>query len=196
MRIYFVRHGQSQGNVHFTPGVIRPKTDPLTELGQKQAQQAAILLKSQHIKPTIIVSSPYTRAIDTANIIKDELGIALIEDERLGEYNPGDWDGVHIDELTERFNKLPAEERYTFRPPHGESWLDEAQRVKQAIEQVHREHHDDIVIVTHYDPLKAVINLLTKQPSNLWDAPASYPPASVTILDRNSGDWIVRVIQP
>lgn len=195
MRIYLVRHGQSQGNVHFIPGAIRPKTDPLTELGREQAKQAARLLKSQHIRPTIVISSPYTRALDTARTIQKELGISLIEDKRLGEYNPGDWDGVHIDDFTKQFSKLPNNERHIFRPPHGESWLDEAQRFNDAIEKAEADGHACVVFVSHYDPIRAVVNLLTMRSPKIWDAPTSYPPGSVTTLDRGSDGWMLLSVQ-
>ena len=195
MRVYLVRHGQSQGNVHFIPGAVRPKTDPLTELGQKQAQQAACLLKSQNIQPTVVISSPYTRALDTAITIQKELGLPLIEDQRLGEYNPGDWDGTPIGEFTERFNKLPINERCTFRPPHGESWLDEARRINTVIKQAEANSHASIVLVSHYDPIRAVINLLTKQPSYAWNTLTEYPPGSVTTLDKNSDGWMLSLNQ-
>lgn len=195
MRIYLVRHGQSQGNVHFVPGAIRPKTDPLTELGHEQAKQAARLLKSQDIQPTIVISSPYIRTLDTAKTIQKELSISLYEDERLGEYNPGDWDGTHIDEFTERFSKLLPPERYIFRPPHGESWLDEAQRFNNVIEKAGADNHACVVLVSHYDPIRAVINLITKQPPEIWNAPTSYPPGSVTTLDRGSDGWMLVSVQ-
>jgi len=32
MKIFLIRHGQSEYNINFKPGLIRPFTDPLTEL--------------------------------------------------------------------------------------------------------------------------------------------------------------------
>ncbi|MFC7692700.1 histidine phosphatase family protein [Paeniroseomonas aquatica] len=61
-----LRHGQSEFNLHFSatkkdPGIPDPK---LTELGQQQAEAAALALASERIDR--IIASPYTRALQTA----------------------------------------------------------------------------------------------------------------------------------
>ena len=61
-----LRHGQSEFNLHFgatrrDPGVIDA---PLTELGHTQAAEAADRLRGERIGR--IISSPYTRALQTA----------------------------------------------------------------------------------------------------------------------------------
>ncbi len=64
MKIYFVRHGESKGNVG--PFVQGPD-EPLTEAGLKQAQFVAKRLES--IPVDVILSSPEKRAEMTAKII-------------------------------------------------------------------------------------------------------------------------------
>ncbi len=64
-----VRHGQSEFNVIFgatrkDPGIIDPK---LTDEGHRQAQTAGESLRGQGLKR--IVASPYTRTLQTADII-------------------------------------------------------------------------------------------------------------------------------
>ncbi len=61
-----LRHGQSEFNLHFTatrrdPGIADPR---LTELGHAQAVEAAQHLSKQRIAR--IITSPYTRALQTA----------------------------------------------------------------------------------------------------------------------------------
>jgi glucosyl-3-phosphoglycerate phosphatase len=189
MHLYLVRHGQSVGNVHFVVGQPRLKTEPLTELGIEQARQAAKTIKAKTPKPTKIISSPYTRAQQTADVIAKELGLEVSLDDRLGEYNPGDWDGRHKDDFTQEFGKLKPEERHTFRPPGGESWLDEAERVRAVIEDARQNGQTCLVLVSHYDPIKAVVSFLTKDAFEDWDAPIEYPPGSVIILDDHDGGW-------
>jgi broad specificity phosphatase PhoE len=189
MRLYLVRHGQSQGNINFVPGALRPKTDPLTELGREQADHAARYLNSQKLKPTLIISSPYTRTLDTAKTIEAALKVPLIEADGLREYDPGDWNTVPWDEYWKLFNGVPVKERYTFRPPKGESWLDAARRFEAVIEQVADDGHTSAVMVSHLDPIQAVVNLLTAQPSVAWGEPADYPPGSVTLLSKTGSDW-------
>ena len=73
-----LRHGQSEFNVHFSvtrrdPGIIDPK---LTELGHAQAAEAAQRLAHEGIKR--IVTSPYTRALQTVAPIAKALGVSVV----------------------------------------------------------------------------------------------------------------------
>lgn len=74
----FIRHGQSAFNVHFDrdgsdPGIADA---PLTPHGVTQARKAAEKLAGQGI--ATIVSSPYTRALQTASVIAEILGLDII----------------------------------------------------------------------------------------------------------------------
>jgi len=67
--MFLLRHGQSYFNLHFSetrvdPGIEDPE---LTELGQAQAAEAAMLLREAAI--TAVIVSPYTRALQTAEPI-------------------------------------------------------------------------------------------------------------------------------
>jgi broad specificity phosphatase PhoE len=73
-----LRHGQSEFNLHFTatrrdPGIVDPR---LTDLGHLQAVEAVRLLAGERI--TRIVTSPYTRALQTAAPIAKALGIKVL----------------------------------------------------------------------------------------------------------------------
>ena len=73
----FLRHGQSEFNLHFTrtrvdPGIIDPK---LTPLGHEQAEAAAEALARRDIRR--IVVSPYTRALQTAAPVARRLALPL-----------------------------------------------------------------------------------------------------------------------
>jgi broad specificity phosphatase PhoE len=69
-----LRHAQSEFNLHFTvtrrdPGIVDPK---LTPLGHRQAREAALRLAGAPIRR--IITSPYTRALQTAAPIARALG--------------------------------------------------------------------------------------------------------------------------
>jgi broad specificity phosphatase PhoE len=73
-----LRHGQSEFNLHFTatrrdPGIPDPK---LTELGHQQAEAAAEALAGERIRR--IISSPYTRALQTATPVARRLGVPIL----------------------------------------------------------------------------------------------------------------------
>jgi broad specificity phosphatase PhoE len=72
-----VRHGQSHFNVHFgatreDPGIVDPG---LTEEGVEQAQAAGQSLLAHDIRR--IVVSPYSRTLETAEIIAEQLRLAV-----------------------------------------------------------------------------------------------------------------------
>jgi glucosyl-3-phosphoglycerate phosphatase len=73
-----LRHGQSEFNVHFTatrrdPGIVDPR---LTPLGEQQAAEAAGRLAGERIAR--IITSPYTRALQTAAIVAERIGAPVI----------------------------------------------------------------------------------------------------------------------
>ena len=76
MAIYFIRHGQSEFNAAFN-GKIDPMIfDPaLTKLGLEQAESARVNILKLGIHR--VITSPFTRAIQTAKIMFD--GISPIE---------------------------------------------------------------------------------------------------------------------
>lgn len=71
MRVYYVRHGESEANV---ANVVAGSghDSPLTKNGRAQARHAGQELKDKHID--LIVCSPLARTVDTATHIAEEVG--------------------------------------------------------------------------------------------------------------------------
>jgi broad specificity phosphatase PhoE len=72
-----LRHGQSHFNVAFSrtrvdPGLIDPG---LTDLGRRQADSAAEALRGRGLKR--VMTSPYTRSLETAEILASALGLSI-----------------------------------------------------------------------------------------------------------------------
>lgn len=90
VRIYFVRHGQSEANVQ---RVIsnRGWKHPLTDLGRAQAEALAERLQGESISR--IISSPIMRAVQTAEIVSARLGIPFTMEEALRENDNGSLEG-------------------------------------------------------------------------------------------------------
>lgn len=80
-----IRHGQSEFNVHYGRTRVDPGIrDPiLTELGRRQALAAAQTVKDHDIRR--LVTSPYRRAIQTAEIIGEALQLTVTVDPHIGE---------------------------------------------------------------------------------------------------------------
>ncbi len=75
--MYLARHGQTMFNVIYgetrkDPGIVDP---PLTDEGKRQAEVLAHELAGREIAR--IVTSPYTRALQTAEIVAAKLGVSV-----------------------------------------------------------------------------------------------------------------------
>jgi len=71
MKIYLVRHG-----IAYEPGSPGYEDDtqrPLTDKGREKINKVAHVLKRLSLKPDVILSSPYLRARQTAEILAKEL---------------------------------------------------------------------------------------------------------------------------
>ena len=89
MKIYVVRHGQTDYNIN---GLFQGRKDiPLNSVGIKQAEETA--QKFKNIPVDIIIVSPLTRAKETAKYISNVTGIKTVIEQDLIERNFGDMEG-------------------------------------------------------------------------------------------------------
>ncbi|MEK7091796.1 MAG: class I tRNA ligase family protein [Patescibacteria group bacterium] len=90
-----MRHGETTGNLTDKISFKTEAEDGLTELGQKQVQQASQILAQSKID--LIISSPFRRTRETAEILAQSLDLpaeSLIFDKCLQEADPGNLDGL------------------------------------------------------------------------------------------------------
>ena len=105
--ITLVRHGRTAFNAqHRLQGQINI---PLDEVGEWQVRQTARALRELYVdhRPDIpnrlVVCSDLDRAAATAHAFADPLGLTVHADERVRERSFGDWEGVAVEELAERY---------------------------------------------------------------------------------------------
>ena len=166
-RLWLVRHGQSQGNVardaadeagaHEIEIDMRDVDVPLSDLGREQAEAAgrwfAELPPSE--RPEMILSSPYVRAKQTAEIICAQGALAgparTIVDERLREREFGIFDRLTTAGIRHRFPEEAAHRRllgkFYHRPPGGESWADVVLRLRSMLNTINLHYCDRRVLV-------------------------------------------------
>ena len=128
-----VRHGQSDwNNKNLFTGWENPD---LTSKGIDEAHATGLLLKKQSKIYSYLFTSLLDRAINTANIIIEELdinGINVVRDEALNERDYGELTGLNKDDAREKWGE---DQVYIWRrsfdipPPGGESLKDTADRV-------------------------------------------------------------------
>src|SRR5438105_1492710 len=76
MRIYFLRHGGAEW-----PDWDKPDDErPLNEKGRKEMERVAEFLADRGVKPDRILTSPLPRALQTAEIAAEALGMGVEEE--------------------------------------------------------------------------------------------------------------------
>jgi broad specificity phosphatase PhoE len=90
LRLYFVRHGESEANLSWEFS-NRSARHPLTETGRRQSHELAERLR--HVSVNVIYSSPVMRAVQTAEILSSELRMPFIVKDALREFDVGVLEG-------------------------------------------------------------------------------------------------------
>ena len=73
MRLYVMRHAEAEPRG--SAGISSDSKRPLTEEGQRQARRVAEGLKRLRVHVDLIVTSPYLRAVQTAEAVARVLGV-------------------------------------------------------------------------------------------------------------------------
>jgi broad specificity phosphatase PhoE len=167
-RLWIVRHGESAGNVArraaYEAGLARidiAQRDvdvPLSALGEEQACALGgwFGAMAPDERPDIVVTSPYLRARQTAQIISECGGVSadlpeFAVDERLREKEFGILDQLttsgirahHPDQA--EFRRILG--KFYHRPPGGESWCDVILRLRSAMDTIGLHHSGRRVLI-------------------------------------------------
>lgn len=146
-------------------------------------------------RPSVVLSSPYRRAAETARLAIEHAGLPLVLDERLRERDLGVLDGLtgrgirarHPEEAARR-DKLG---KFYYQPPSGESWADVALRVRSFLADLgHGYEGERIWVFTHQAVIMAfryVLEDIDEQRLLEIDREVQIPNASFTRF-RRAGD--------
>jgi probable phosphoglycerate mutase len=98
-RVLLLRHGRTRWNAeHRFQGQADP---PLDDVGRAQAYEVAGLVAA--LRPSVLVSSDATRAMQTATPIGEVAGLRVRVEPRLRERSLGHWEGLTRDEVAMRY---------------------------------------------------------------------------------------------
>lgn len=155
-QLIIVRHGQSAGNVARDAAdyadedrialSIRDADVPLSDLGREQAASLGRWFAGQEevSRPEVLLSSPYLRAFQTAQLFRDHGGAPAVEpicfDERLREKEFGILDGLTTRGIHSNFPEQAQFRqllgKFYHRPPGGESWCDVILRLRSVMDTI------------------------------------------------------------
>ena len=172
MKLYFVRHGESEAN---TRGVISNRDRPfgLTDLGREQANALAESLKD--IPISAIFSSPILRARQTADILSRSLGQPYQVTEALREYDCGVLEDRSDDASWELhrgfYEDWTLHHNYLRKPDGGENFLEIRDRFlpfinSLTLEGLHTDQH--ILSVGHGGLFQLMLPLVLTNVDDLF----------------------------
>lgn len=75
MKLFIVRHGLAEDKLEFAKSGQEDSERPLVSKGVKQTEKVAKALKRKLGKIDVLVSSPYLRALQTAEVLKREWNV-------------------------------------------------------------------------------------------------------------------------
>lgn len=172
MKLYLIRHGQTQANVN---GFFCGSSDiALTAEGERQAQHVARQLASTPLDA--IIHTDMRRSRDTAGIIAYGRELVMETQPLLQEMAFGEWEMRH-------HNELEASEAEGYQAwcqdwqkaevPQGESFTAFTQRIRQALQQLHlRPQESRLAIVAHQGSLSLLLAMMLKlAPADMWRFP-------------------------
>lgn len=190
IRIILVRHGETEWN---RIRRFQGRSDiPLNQKGREQALALAKVLKDESF--TAVYSSPLSRALETARIIKTyHPSAALFQEEGLTEMDLGDFDGMEAHQwatdypdLRKTWQETPSKSSM----PGGETLVEVQARAIEAVNRITKSHtpestllmssHNFVIITilcyatgTHLDQFRtlrqgtAAYNVLLKEGEHL-----------------------------
>ena len=118
---------------------------PLSETGHAQAQALGRWFRDLDEQPTVVWTSPYLRARQTADELLATAGldVPVVVDERLREREFGVLDGLTRRGITAQFpdesERRARLGKFYHRPPGGESWSDVLLRLRAGLDDLRRE---------------------------------------------------------
>ncbi len=184
MKLYFLRHGQSEANLR---GIHGGWLDcDLTETGRAQAAHAAPLL--QKISFEKIYSSDLPRALQTAQLACP--GADIQQTPLLREINVGAVMGMTPAACKEKWGEHYANARamIDFTYFSGENSAQVGQRMRAFLDEVARKHTGNVLAVSHNHAINTVLNHLygTQEDEMAWMANCG-----ISVFEYKNGKWML-----
>ncbi|MEX0676358.1 MAG: histidine phosphatase family protein [Pirellulales bacterium] len=164
MKLFCVRHGETYYNL---AGRIQGQSDSqLSPLGRRQCQAVALALGG--LECDAVISSPLSRARESALCIAEKLKLEVRLEPRLMEINAGIFQGHCWAEIDERFPEDAARWRSgdpDYRIPDGESRRDLMLRSAAAFRAIRQFDYRCAIVVAHSGSLSAAFKTLLEIPA-------------------------------
>ncbi|MER3113207.1 histidine phosphatase family protein [Bacillus altitudinis] len=176
--ICLVRHGETDWNAAKR---IQGRTDiPLNDTGKWQAEQTGLYLKDAHWD--VVISSPLSRAKETAHLILQHVHAPLVIMNDFIERDYGDAEGMSFEER----QKLFPNKQY----PNMEPLSALQDRMLEGIEKVRATYPDQrVLIVAHGAAIHALLTSLADEHMGIKDTRLEN--ACLNYVEWTDGEWKV-----
>ena len=155
--VLLIRHGQTKSNV--TGFYMGRSDEDIGEVGYTQAHRLSSRLAGLPIAS--VYSSPLQRTYTTAEILAKPHGLEMQVSDDLIEIRLGDWQGLHMDEIKQRWPELWQQSRIDpsdVTLPNGESYHQVTERAIQIFDKIVAANQGkQAVIVTHEIVVKVIV---------------------------------------
>jgi alpha-ribazole phosphatase len=160
MKIFFIRHGETNSNKQ--KKVMGQRVDEsLNEEGRRQVQELTQKLKGTPYD--MIFTSPLKRAVETSEIIMSDIPLTMLVRDELKERDFGLLSGKSWEEMRDEvgmeamaIRQLDFDQKYDYRPYGGESAEDVHNRIRKFVSEVKEKYSDKkILVVAHGGILRA-----------------------------------------
>lgn len=180
-KIYLIRHCQYTNED--AQRCISRTDFSLNAVGEEQAETLKKWLSAHPVEA--IYTSPLKRCAQTAHIMSE--GQTVHTRQNLSEVLVGEWEGLLFSEIKQRWPEEYAargEHMGTAAPPGGESFVQGAGRLQQALEEILSETVGDILVVTHAGILRGWLCQVSGiSPDRVFDYTVPYGSITEVYLD-------------
>ena len=191
MKLYLVRHGESESNRR---GYFAGQLDaPLTELGHRQAECVSTFFRD--IAVDAVYSSSLSRAMDTARPTAEMLGLSVIPEPGMREVFAGEWEGLPFSELEskspEQYKVWNTDIGYVC-VPGGETVKEAALRAQASLIKIAEARpQETVVVAAHGGIIRALLALWEHGDVSAMQHGAWAPNASVSEIEYIDGTFRV-----
>ncbi|MCK5476922.1 MAG: histidine phosphatase family protein [Candidatus Aenigmarchaeota archaeon] len=149
MKIYFIRHGQTNYNVLDLCNDDSTKDVHLTQLGKEQAE--IVGKKIKNIQLDLVIISELSRTKETALIIAKNHQVEFKVEPRINDRKTG-FDSKHVSDFFEALKPNIFNLKFN----NGESFQEEKKRVFSFLEELKTYNLNNILVVTHSEILQII----------------------------------------
>lgn len=158
MKLYFVRHGQSEANIL---KIVYNRGDKygLTEKGVEEVK--GLVREFKEIKFDKIFTSPLLRAKQTAGIIAEALKLDYEITDSLREFDVGILNGTGDEKSFQLEHEIMqtwmVQNNWDARIEAGENYYDVKERFLNLIDQIKTKEYENIILVSHGGILQCML---------------------------------------